>query len=74
MLPVKKMLPHTVFDDELAEFEAGYWLRLASSVGSDSHKSLEVSLERVYRVMEHKVVVYTGDSRTEAIAVYNSLP
>lgn len=66
------MIHHTVTEAELDEWRKDHWVQFAASLGQDSKKFLEVSLDGIYRVTDHGTVLYIGSVKASAIAEYNN--
>lgn len=66
--------PHTVTEEQFDAWADNHWSTFAGSYCDASNKSLEVSPTGLYRVLDHRNVVYEGQSKQQAIAAYNRCP
>lgn len=65
------MKRHTITDDDLLDWRKDKWVQFAASFGEFSKKTLECSLDELYRVTDHGKVLYLGGDASAAIRVYN---
>ncbi len=69
------MSKHLVTVKEIADWaDAEAWHEAAMSFGKGSSKKLEMSNARIFRVTDHKTVVYFGSDMAAAVDVYNAAP
>lgn len=68
------MQRHTITEDEMTGWRETHWVQFAASFSDKSKKSLEISMDRVYRVTDHGAVLYIGGNAAKAISEYNGAP